>query len=213
MTLVVCRFHVMHPHMQIDRRGFQLRVAQHRLDVAQIAPVLQQGGGKGVSEHVATADFAEVRLADQFVNMSGQPTGMHAIGKSAGKPQLLCLALGSLRTVIAHRQMLQVVLDALVERVVGWLGDLVRPCSMICCHAYEASCPRTSRRLEEKPNSASQNAAEEPPLLVVRLQFAALPRQNKGGWNTHFSSDVIRCEPFLIPSCLNPCARCQLADG
>lgn len=72
-------FQLAHVEVRVNGGGFQFGMAQHDLDMPQVAAVLQQDGGKCVSEHVATARLADSRIGNEIVNMRGQPARMHAL--------------------------------------------------------------------------------------------------------------------------------------
>lgn len=49
------RSQIVNVEMEIEGGGFEFDVAEHELDVAQVATIGEQAGGKGVPEHMATA--------------------------------------------------------------------------------------------------------------------------------------------------------------
>lgn len=79
------RFQVAHIQVDIDGSGFQFRVPQHHLNVANVAATLQQHSGKCVAEQVTTAGFAQPGPDDELMHVRGQPTGMHAAPGRAEK--------------------------------------------------------------------------------------------------------------------------------
>ncbi len=56
----------------------QFAVAEHGLDVAQIAAVLEQERGEGVTEEMTRADFSNAGFADDFTDLAAEPAGSDA---------------------------------------------------------------------------------------------------------------------------------------
>ena len=79
------RFQILHAQVQVKGPGFQFHMAQHQLDVADVAAVLQQAGGERVPEQMTTPALAQLRPRDQVVNMRGEASGMYALTATAQK--------------------------------------------------------------------------------------------------------------------------------
>jgi len=59
---------VLDAQVEVDGSGFELRVPHHHLDVADVAAIVQERSGKRMTEGVATALLAEVRLPNQYAH-------------------------------------------------------------------------------------------------------------------------------------------------
>lgn len=72
MTAFVCGFQVRQIEMQVERGGFEFDVTEHELDVADVATVRQQAGGKGMPEGMATARPAGIGKLDEIMDVRSQ---------------------------------------------------------------------------------------------------------------------------------------------
>lgn len=64
-------FQLLDAHLGIDLGGVHSGMAQHRLDKADIRPVLQHVGGHGMAEQVAGAFLADIRGVDVIAHQGG----------------------------------------------------------------------------------------------------------------------------------------------
>ena len=82
----------------VDGRGFELHMTEHRLNVANVAPIAQESGGEGVAQGVTAASLAGQGAANETRDMVSEQAGFQSLAFCVEKDGVVARPGGELRT-------------------------------------------------------------------------------------------------------------------